>query len=287
MKKKYSFFRLTYIISVSFSLFLINTAYSKDNNEVFERITTKDGLSQSTVNYIIQDKKGFMWFATYGGINRYDGYTFKVYNNIPDDKNSLSNNGTTFLFEDRDGYIWIVNSFNAGLDKFDPVNESFTNYRNDPDDSTSISSNQVYSVMQDKLGNIWVCTINGLNLLVNKKKGGKTYTSFKRFYNKFTNSHFLKVYEDRNGRLLIFGEDYLYYLDKETNKIHRTIQLPNFAYGKMSISEDKSGNLWLGHLKNGVAKLVYNKKNQSYEPARLNILDDVTTNNILIDLDWH
>jgi len=275
--KIYSFILLTSI----YFLLLSNTSFCQNNKEVFERITTKDGLSQSTVNYIIQDKKGFMWFATYGGLNRYDGYTFKVYSNIPGDKNSLSNNGITFLFEDRDGYIWIVNGFNAGLDKFDPVNESFTNYKNDPNDSTSISSNEVHSVMQDKSGNIWICTKNALNLLVCEKKNGKICTSFRRFYNTFTNATFFRAYEDRNGRLLIFG-DYLYDLDRKTNKFQKSIPLPGYAYGKLSIREDKSGNLWLGNLTNGLIKLVYNKKKQSYESVKSDILE-VTTNSILID----
>lgn len=281
MVKKYSFFWLTLILSISSLLFVINTAYSQTKNHVFDRITTKHGLSQSTINYIMQDKKGFMWFATNGGVNKYDGYSFKVYRNIPDDKNSLSNNGATFLFEDRDGYIWIVNGFNAGLDKFDPTNESFINYKNDPDDSTSISSNKVYSVMQDKSGNIWICTDNALNLVVREKKGTEIFTLFKRFYN-VSNKSFLRSYEDRNGRLLLFA-DYLYYLDRKTNKIHKTIQLPYYAYEKLSISEDKSGNLWLGNLLDGVVKLVYNNRNQSYESVKLNVLNGITTNNIIID----
>jgi signal transduction histidine kinase/ligand-binding sensor domain-containing protein/CheY-like chemotaxis protein/AraC-like DNA-binding protein len=281
MKKVHSFSGLTRIIPVFFSLFIINTAYAQVNNDIFERITTKDGLPQSTVSYIIQDKKGFMWFATNGGINKYDGYTIKTYSNIVGDKNSLSNDGSIFIFEDKDGYIWIVNGFNAGLDKFDPVNESFTNYMNDPDDSTSISSNTIYSVMQDKSGNIWICTNNALNLVVSEKKGDNTITKFRRFYNvSFTG--FLRAYEDRNGKLLLFA-DYLYSLDRKTNKIHKTIQLPFYAYQKLSISEDREGNLWLGNLADGVVKLVYNKKSQSYESVKLDILDGVATNNILID----
>jgi AraC family transcriptional regulator, chitin signaling transcriptional activator len=53
-----------------------------NNNSFFERITTREGLSNSSVNNIIQDRKGFIWIATYGGLNKYDGKTFKVYRNI-------------------------------------------------------------------------------------------------------------------------------------------------------------------------------------------------------------
>ncbi len=281
MKKANSFSGLSSIISVFFPLFILNASYSQVNNDIFERITTKDGLPQSTINCVIQDRKGFMWFATNGGISKYDGYTFKTYSNIVGNKNSLSNNETTFLFEDSDGYIWIINGFNNGLDKFDPIQESFTNYKNDPNDSTSISSNIVFSAMQDRSGNVWICTDNALNLVVNEKTGDKTVVKFKRF-NKVSSANILRAYEDKYGRLLLFA-DYLYYLDRKTNKIHKTIQLPANAYGKLSISEDKSGNLWLGSLANGVVKLVYNKKSHSYESVKLDILDGVTTNYILVD----
>ena len=244
-------------------------------------------MSQSTVNYIIQDKKGFMWFATYGGLNRYDGYTFKVYGHNENDKNSLSNNELKYLYEDRNGFIWIVNNANAGLDKFDPVNETFNNYKNDPNDSTSISSNDVYYVMQDRSGNIWVCTENALNLAVVEKRGEKTYTSFKRFYyDSSSTNNFSMAYKNKNGELLLFA-DYLYYFDRKTNKIHRTIQLPGNSSTRLigSVGEDKSGNLWIGTSSSGLIKLLYNKQNQNYEYSKVDKIN-VTPNNynyVLID----
>ncbi len=288
MKKTLFIISINYSFLLYFSLFFSTTAYSQAKDEVFERITVKDGLSQSTVNSIIQDKKGFMWFATFGGLNRYDGYSFKVYSHNDYDKNSLRNNGTTFLFEDRDGYIWIFNNVNEGLDKFDPVNESFTHYENDPNDSTSISSNEVNDVMQDKSGDIWICTKNALNLVVNEKRGGKTITIFKRF-NNVSSSSFHKTYEDRNGRLLLFT-DYLYYLDRKTYKIYRTIQLSdNLAVpdnlAVQNISEDNSGNLWLGTNASGIIKLVYNKQTKNYEyskPDKINVTPN-GNNCIIID----
>jgi len=73
----------------------------------FERISLDQGLSQSTVNCITQDKKGFMWFGTQDGLNRYDGYDFKVYKHHPNDPNSLSNNQIYAVYEDREGFLWI------------------------------------------------------------------------------------------------------------------------------------------------------------------------------------
>ena len=79
----------------------------------FERITNKDGLPHSAINDILQDRKGFMWFATYDGLIKYDGYSYKVYRNIVGDKNSLSDNGVSIIYEDSEGFIWVMVVFIA------------------------------------------------------------------------------------------------------------------------------------------------------------------------------
>jgi signal transduction histidine kinase/ligand-binding sensor domain-containing protein len=256
--------------------------YSQITNATFERITSKNGLPQSTVNYIIQDKKGFIWLATNDGLNKYDGYTFKVYRNIVGDKKSLSHNEVAVLYEDRDGSIWVTNYVDIGLDKFDPVTESFTRYKHDANDSTSISSNEIYHIMQDKSGDIWVCTKNALNLVVNEKKGAKAFTSFKRFYN-ITKGSYSMAYEDRNGRLLLFS-DYLCYFDRKNYKIIKSIELNDSQYTH-SISEDKSGNLWLGTHTTGVIKLAYNNRTQSYEYHNLDKLNITPKNRNYVVID--
>lgn len=82
----------------------------------YERLTTASGLSQSTINKIIQDKKGFLWFATADGLNRYDGYSFTVYRNDPNDNKTLSGSDISTVCEDDEGNLW-VGTRNAGLNK--------------------------------------------------------------------------------------------------------------------------------------------------------------------------
>lgn len=77
-----------------------------------ERINIKNGLSSSNITAIVQDTSGFMWLGTYNGLNRYDGKSFKVYQNIQGDTNSLSNNQITALFCDSKGRLWIGNRTN-------------------------------------------------------------------------------------------------------------------------------------------------------------------------------
>ena len=115
----------------------------------FGHISVEQGLSQATVFSIVQDNRGFMWFATYDGINKYDGYTFKTYRRIENDSSSLSNNGVSYLYEDKKGFIWVINNANEGLCKFNPKTEKFTRYYHNPDDPTSISSDIISHVMQE------------------------------------------------------------------------------------------------------------------------------------------
>ena len=88
----------------------------------FEKINRAQGLSQNTVNQILQDHLGFLWLATENGLNRYDGYGFKVYRHDPLMPNSLSSNFVTRLFEDRDHRLWVVTS--RGLNRFDRQREN-------------------------------------------------------------------------------------------------------------------------------------------------------------------
>lgn len=89
-----------------------------------QELTVADGLSQGMVVSILQDRQGFMWFATRGGLDRYDGYRFKHYTNIQNDSSSLPENIVTALAEDNQGRIWLSTE-NNGLACFDPQTEKF------------------------------------------------------------------------------------------------------------------------------------------------------------------
>ena len=127
----------------------------------FEQIGIADGLSQNTVYAILQDSRGFLWFGTEDGLNRYDGYTFKVYRHNPDEPGSLSDNRVQSIYEDRSGTIWI--GAHGGLNKFDRYKEIFTHFTHDPSDPGSLSSNIVWTICGEESGGLWLGTANGLN----------------------------------------------------------------------------------------------------------------------------
>jgi ligand-binding sensor domain-containing protein len=116
----------------------------------FSHLSLADGLSQSDVRAIVQDRQGFMWFGTWrGGLNRYDGYAFKVYKHDAKDERSLGNDGIRKLYVDRDGVLWV--GTNAGVDRYDRETDSFIRYDH-ADDATRLP----HFFYEDKSGVLWL-----------------------------------------------------------------------------------------------------------------------------------
>ncbi len=129
----------------------------------FHRLTMEDGLSQSTIFAISQDKTGYLWFGTQDGLNKYDGYKFTHYKNQSSSTYELSDNNIIALLVDHRGTLWIGTE-GGGLNCFDPALETFKHYRNDSANPGSVSSDYITSLFEDSKGTIWVGTEeNGIN----------------------------------------------------------------------------------------------------------------------------
>ena len=129
-------------------------------NLKFEHITQEQGLPSLAVWESVQDHQGFMWFATSNGLCRYDGYSFKIYHNDPDDPHSINSENILSLYIDRKGVLW-VGTWNNGLNVFDRTTEQFTHYLHDEKDPDSLSNNRVNIIFEDKTGQIWIGTEGG------------------------------------------------------------------------------------------------------------------------------
>ncbi|RPI60783.1 MAG: hypothetical protein EHM44_09830, partial [Ignavibacteriales bacterium] len=143
------------------SLFILFTfpSFSQNNNIEFKHLSSDDGLSQNFVSCILQDQKGFMWFGTKDGLNRYDGHTFAVYQHDPFDTTTISANYITALYEDSRGYIWI-GTLNGGLNCFDRNTEIFHHIHYSSFGLDNFNTNEIKSIAEDKTGNVWVATRN-------------------------------------------------------------------------------------------------------------------------------
>lgn len=145
-------------------VFIALSFASFSQNYVFEKITTRDGLSQNDVNDIYQDRDGFLWISTHDGLDRYDGYQFKTFRADADNPNSISGNLVYNIVEDLDGNLWIAVS-GKGLCKFNLKTEQFTSFKNTPDHPDVLSSNDVTCMMASKDGSVWAGSHNGINII--------------------------------------------------------------------------------------------------------------------------
>jgi ligand-binding sensor domain-containing protein len=126
----------------------------------FENLSLKDGLSHPTVFCILRDKRGFMWFGTQNGLNKFNGYDFKTYIHSPNEPESISHNLVRTLCEDSQGWLW-VGTAGGGLNRFNRETQHFIKYRFTPEDSHGLSSDFIGDLYEDELGSLWIGTLGG------------------------------------------------------------------------------------------------------------------------------
>jgi len=145
-------------LAMSFAILLCRTAAAQQQGPglQFEHLDINAGLSQNNVLAVLQDSRGFMWFGTRDGLNKYDGYQITVYRNDPRNKSSLSNNFISDIIEDHKGYIWVATR-GGGLNRYDRTKDQFQVFRKDGG-SNSIPSDLITRLAEDAAGNIWIGT---------------------------------------------------------------------------------------------------------------------------------
>jgi signal transduction histidine kinase/DNA-binding response OmpR family regulator/ligand-binding sensor domain-containing protein len=157
-----SFYRKYYhfIIVLGLSIFISNQSFANQSFDV-KYLNTKHGLSNNHVTCVCEDSKGFIWFGTRDGLNRWDGYQFKVYRNIANDTNSLSDNFIRSIGSDGAGNIWI-GSNQMGAIRFNIEEEKFYRYPVDYNNPEAFPSSYVLSIHVQNDSIIWFGTNTGL-----------------------------------------------------------------------------------------------------------------------------
>lgn len=125
----------------------------------FDHLSVTDGLSQMSVVSVVQDADGYLWFGTRDGLNRYDGYDFRIFRHELHDTTSISDSYIRCMANDRDGRLWVGTT--NGLNRYDPRTERFARYYIDRERHTG-NINEINAICADPAGGVWLGTYEGL-----------------------------------------------------------------------------------------------------------------------------
>ena len=237
------------ILVCIFSCLKISTSYANIRESFnFKNITIEDGLSQSTVETIYQDSKGYIWIGTNDGLDRYNGYEFKHYKYDKYDKNSIANNYIVDIIEDKNGYIWV--STIGGLSRINPDKDEIKNYYS-KEDRGNLSNSNLWQLLCTKDNRLIASTIDGLNVY-DKNKDKFTRILYKE--GELPSQYIYSLEEDINGHIWVGTDNGLVELDKDLNIVksyHDTIG-DSDVY---NVYDDSKGNIWVCTLDNGLFKI--------------------------------
>ncbi|QNR85114.1 response regulator [Pedobacter riviphilus] len=259
-----------------FTLFAM--AGKAQDQYAFKHLNVENGLSQSSVLSIAQDARGFLWFGTRFGLNKYDSQTFKIYNNKNGNKKSLSTSSYLSSIVSLKNGSLLIGTQN-GLNKYNEKDDNFDRYQHNDSLPSSLSNSTINCIYQDKKNRVWVGTANGLNLLTDT-----THYRFKHFlYQKKQDLQIYTITEDHNGTLWLSTSNGLMNMRFSGNRViykHFTVYSDELAKAIdnhiTTMVEDRENNLWLGTKQTGVSKLnlstesIINYKYSSLNPKGIN-----------------
>ncbi|MBN2519044.1 MAG: response regulator [Bacteroidales bacterium] len=226
------------------------TVLSENQSVKFKRLSVSEGLSQSWVRCICQDNQGFMWFGTHDGLNKFDGYTFKIYKHTIRDNNSISNNTIHVIYKDSEGNLWIGTSY--GLNLFNPENETFIRF---PD----IDNNYINDIVRDKDGLLYIATNQGIIVYNIDTKHERIYQIFDNTDNIRSLAIIYKIKIDPYQNIWIASSKGVYFFSKkEKNFIPLQANIP---YRARSLAFGKKGQMFIGTENNGLIIHNYNPEN--------------------------
>jgi ligand-binding sensor domain-containing protein/signal transduction histidine kinase len=233
------------------SLWTNNFPPIQDNGATlrFLHFGSEEGLSQSSAQVVLQDNLGFLWIGTQDGLNRFDGYSFKVFQPNPNDADALSSGEILSMFKGANGTLWI--GTDTGLNRFDPISGKFKHWVHDGQNPTSLANNVVQAIYQDPQGALWIGTQGGLdqfdlatNQFLHIRMPDKTASS--------SNADSINaLYEDGHHTLWIGTNQGLIRFSIADQKFQR-YQNENGNDNSLSfdevtsIREDQDGMLWIG-----------------------------------------
>ncbi|MCH7964374.1 MAG: SpoIIE family protein phosphatase [Bacteroidetes bacterium] len=241
-------------------LFFIIIIFPQENF-VFENFSIPQGLSNPTINTIIEDKYGFLWLGTNDGLSRYDGYEFKVYKNNPSDSTSLPGNSIRTISEDSNGDLWIGGS--NVLAKYDRKDDKFISVNFDREQN--LNQPIINKIFIDKKNKIWIGTdAFGVHLL-NPETMTTKRIKFILNDEEIFNGDIFSIIETSNQKILAldYGSGIFYY-SKVDDEFHLYNNLGNNEAGVslLVLHEDEFNRIWIGGEE---SLIIYYRNNKKLE----------------------
>lgn len=216
----------------------------------FDHLSLEDGLSQSTVTCIFQDSRGFLWIGTEDGLNRFDGYDFKIYKNDPSNAASLSHDAVWSIDEDAAGNLWIGTS-GGGVDVWERADDRFASEL-----SKGLSSRYVRFVHVDEDGAVWIGTRDAGVDRLDPESGA--ITSYRADGGSgLSDDRVFVIHTDRSGTVWVGTDGGLNRFDRSLQRFvvftHDPDDPSSLSSGRVrAISEDGTGTLWVGTYDGGL-----------------------------------
>jgi len=218
-------------------LFCYGQSLSQSFPYYFKNYQVSNGLSGNTITDITQDKKGFIWLGSRNGLNRFDGNTFKIFRNEPDDPTSIGSNSILSLYEDPTEKLWV--GTNKGIYFYDPVADKFSSFK-------ALSAGEVRFIKSDRKGNVWVIS-DFLLYKYNLKTG-----SLKSFPLK--NDQTISIHVSEKGAVWTATSNGLIRLYNHANERFVEYNIPTLdhhkdIYSKMTLQTVSDSTLIVGTMK--------------------------------------
>lgn len=225
----------------------------------FEHLTIRDGLSQSTVNNILQDSQGYLWLATESGLDRYDGNSIREYRRERANEHGLASDYIWSIAEDARGDLWVATD-GGGVARWDRRTEQFQQFRHDAQNSHSLASDAVRTLLIDAKGRIWAGTLDqGLDLLDPATGVVQHFRHRDGDPRSLAADGILALYADHEGRIWVGTGGGLSRFESSSNDF---VNYGTAASGTplsdlrvRAIREDHGGALWIGTYRGGLDRL--------------------------------
>jgi signal transduction histidine kinase/ligand-binding sensor domain-containing protein/DNA-binding response OmpR family regulator len=255
---------IKFYISIVLCFVMSQCLHAQNNEYQFSQLDITNGLSNNRIICIYKDAEGFMWFGTTAGLNRYDGYEFKVFKHDANNANSLVNNYVEHIYEGPDNKMWVYT--NNGISIYDPNTEKFTNNITDELQKYNVHADVSVSIKKDAAGDFWFFA---------KSRGAFCYhpgTKSTTFYNTSAKSGIVlhsdnidEVVRTPNGLVwLIYNDGVIDKLDTRANKVLlRTYTLANANNNKLQPYSAMIGNdqnLWIYVSESSIGVYCYDTK---------------------------